>query len=480
VEAAVLKAMAVETTHRWGSVTELRDALQKAGGQAKGETKLLPEIRQERGGMSPRLLAGGIVGAVLIVASLVGWLAIQGRTVPTEIQTSRIVTTAAIQSLAAETEAIPVAVITRDTQSANLSVTQTAEARRAAATRAIATQTAHALTATPSLTRTPRPTPTPTATRTPLPTSEIVAGAVISFRDEFDNLKISSWAEGTNVTMKDGRLWITGHETWDGVYRDSNMRENEGILILFRFSENSTFEIFVQSGEWETPALRRWGIYGERNSFSPNVYQESEYTGGNWWTGSMEPAAGRWYFLLLEIGGRDEFAARIWDRDNPGQYLEMRQSMGPGWADRTWHIGVATYSGILELDSYQELDFSSVLSGTPTSAAPSAANCPAWFATPEPGKGVLVIENHLGMELYVDATYTSKSWTLPAKQGDTPGRVLLQLPPGHYEYNEHTASGGRGHIGVDIQAGQMLVSPTGSTCSAEQPAYPLEFPQGCP
>jgi len=116
-------------------------------------------------------------------------------------------------------------------------------------------------------------------------------------------------------------------------------------------------------------------------------------------------------------------------------------------------------------------------------ASPATANpaCPAWFAFPEPGKGLLVIENDAGVDLLIDAM-APLNWTkiIPAKKDDIPGRLVLQLAPGHYEFRDNeVGTRWRGSITVDLQAGQMLVSPTWRNNFYKELVYPLEVPDGC-
>ena len=115
----------------------------------------------------------------------------------------------------------------------------------------------------------------------------------------------------------------------------------------------------------------------------------------------------------------------------------------------------------------------------PPTVAPREA-CPGWYSKPEPGKGILVIENHIGEELQVEQIQgLTGQWRIAAKQGENPGRLLLQLPPGHHEFVLYLDRGGRGHIQLSMEAGQQSVSPVWISGSPEEPVYPLTIPPGC-
>ena len=44
--------------------------------------------------------------------------------------------------------------------------------------------------------------------------------------------------------------------------------------------------------------------------------------------------------------------------------------------------------------------------------------------------GLLLIENHIGEPMHIDHVGTGQKWDIPAKQGDTPGRLVFEPPPG--------------------------------------------------
>ena len=134
----------------------------------------------------------------------------------------------------------------------------------------------------------------------------------------------------------------------------------------------------------------------------------------------------------------------------------------------------------------------------PTSTAtkrpptPTKSTCPGWYQKPQPGKGVLLIENHGGNELQIEwVKGGSGMWKIPAKQGDVPGRLMLQLPPG---LNELTDTGyftgilidgklrdgwGTGVIRVNVEAGKAYISPVWFNYRSEEYVYPYDPPAGC-
>ena len=116
---------------------------------------------------------------------------------------------------------------------------------------------------------------------------------------------------------------------------------------------------------------------------------------------------------------------------------------------------------------------------TATSAPRAAVTpCPDYLHKPRPGMGLLLIENHLGEPLHIDRVGSTEKWDLPPKQGDTPGRLVVDLTPGDYEFIDNT-SAGYGHIRVSITPGTALVSPIWYNDRTEELVYPLDIPNGC-
>ncbi len=112
---------------------------------------------------------------------------------------------------------------------------------------------------------------------------------------------------------------------------------------------------------------------------------------------------------------------------------------------------------------------------TPKPAAPSGS-CPAYLHKPKTGQGVVLIENHIGEPLHVDKANTTQKWDVPAKKGDVPGRVLLDLPAGRNELILNTPNG-EGTMGLDIKAGVGYLIPI--VYDQDLSVYPLAIPASC-
>ena len=222
------------------------------------------------------------------------------------------------------------------------------------------------LTTTSTATSTPLPLPTstPAATSTfpptPIPTSAFLSGKAISFWNEFDNTDLlrGDWVFFPNVKVKDGLVAIEHSSDWSGVYSNPHLSDDQTVLIRFRFDTWSDIHIAVETGEYETDSYRSWGVGAENDIFSP-VYSEGTIDHGGSFTKTkddLELDPGKWYVLILHIGGSEPFIARIWEYDNPADSFSFEIQMNETWAGKKWlPLFLVGPQGKLEIDRYEEL-----------------------------------------------------------------------------------------------------------------------------
>jgi hypothetical protein len=215
------------------------------------------------------------------------------------------------------------------------------------------------VTPTPTQTSTPTitPTPTTTPTPTPIPTSSLVNGALLSFWNEFDNSDPirGDWYLFPNVVINDGLMIIEGSEDWDGAYGNPHLVDGQTVLIQFRYSRGSGIHIAVETGEWKTDSYRAWGVGAEDSEFSPAI-SEGLLERSSWFVGSLQPTPDHWYVLMLHIGGKEPFVSRLWDYNDPSQFLETQIEMDDSWAGLKWSpVLAAGPHARLEIARYEEL-----------------------------------------------------------------------------------------------------------------------------
>jgi len=129
----------------------------------------------------------------------------------------------------------------------------------------------------------------------------------------------------------------------------------------------------------------------------------------------------------------------------------------------------------------------------PTIPPATSSNCPVWYVTPEPGKGVVVIENHNTIyEIEIGGNALAGTGVgIKPKQGDVPGRLVFSSnPPSGYIFIKYMGRTGNfagsvtyesDSLNFSISSGQMLVVPiTGDEPRGGLKIYPLTIPEGCP
>lgn len=207
-------------------------------------------------------------------------------------------------------------------------------------------------------TSTSTPLPTSTFTATPIPTSRYVAGEVVSFWNEFDNTDPlrGDWVFSRTVKVENGLLVIEPSEDWSGVYGNSHLQDGQTVLIQFRFDAWSDLHFAVETGEFETDSYRSWGVGAEDNIFSP-VYSEGTIEYENGFTpDDLELDHGKWYVMMLHIGGDEPFIAKIWEYNNPAKVFDLQLEMNDSWKDQKWTpLFLVGPSGKLEIERYEEL-----------------------------------------------------------------------------------------------------------------------------
>lgn len=132
-------------------------------------------------------------------------------------------------------------------------------------------------------------------------------------------------------------------------------------------------------------------------------------------------------------------------------------------------------SRLLDLDD--DVDGLSVAESPAPPPVAAGKPCPPYLHKPKPGMGLLLIENHVNKPLQVDNANTTQSWEVASKTGETPGRLLLDLGLGSYQFIIHTPSSTDATIPVDAVAGRGFLLPVAYDIDLN--LYPLEIPTGC-
>jgi serine/threonine protein kinase/formylglycine-generating enzyme required for sulfatase activity len=215
----------------------------------------------------------------------------------------------------------------------------------------------------------------PTATKEQvvnISTPEFLTNSLITYTQDFSSYSPSEWGLSTSSSIRNNVLKLTGNNFTAGITLDNRLHDQEGILLGFKCAPDTFAEIFLQTGTWLANGMRRWGIYcvsDSSNLIEPDLYQDNGVNIEGEFIGDLTIEPDTWYALLLTIGGTGEFTARVWTPENPEDYYELKKVMGPGWENKSWHLGIGADTGSIEITNYQELDLRSSLykpTSTPT------------------------------------------------------------------------------------------------------------------
>jgi hypothetical protein len=224
------------------------------------------------------------------------------------------------------------------------------------------------ITATPSLTATQNPTVTPSPTSTPLPpTPTIVPPAVLA--DYLENVrvtKIDTYDDGNQGDIRSGpvsggtiKLSGEGGDHWGGYQSIVTFQEGKGIVIKFKFSQASVFNMFFDSGTWQTDPYKRFCINLDngypssdlwigKNGFNPHNLRRNFY-----------PLPDTWYSLLMVVGKDGDFFLLVWDPSNPGKIIQDRQALKK-WEGNSWTFTMQANKGVIYFDDFTEIKFDKI------------------------------------------------------------------------------------------------------------------------
>jgi hypothetical protein len=131
--------------------------------------------------------------------------------------------------------------------------------------------------------------------------------------------------------------------------------------------------------------------------------------------------------------------------------VEIFQHRGPKEVERYWYLVPTEKSDVYA--SRFDVPYGCPGGLPPTPTPPP--QCPAWYATPAPGKAVLAIENR-STEAFdlLDPNIGRIVAKVPRNANELPGFVAISLSPGHYEFQTSTSK----RVVVDLAAGTSAVA----------------------
>jgi hypothetical protein len=231
---------------------------------------------------------------------------------------------------------------------------------------------------TPTVTRRPSATPTPPCVP-PLGSdamrdvqeeadSLIPGGTVIWYDDFICNDLSYGWGVGsinpnTTVTVSDGVMTFSTRETqdiWDGINRmEMSIQDGSGILVLFRFWNQTSANFFISTGTWWESDYRRWGFEIQKEPSLAGTWVGwagiTGFTNGYVPTKILVPQ--NWYYLLIRLEETGRVTMKLWDKEQPGNNAEFHQILDSSWTGHRWGTLFQVYDGTIQIDRYWEAAF---------------------------------------------------------------------------------------------------------------------------
>ncbi len=216
-----------------------------------------------------------------------------------------------------------------------------------------------------SPTNTPLPTNTPKPTSTPIPpTPTIVPPAVLTeYLENAHIAKVDTFenANGWDLyagKVTNGVLEVIGKD-WNGLVRKGEFQEGDGILVNFKYTKGSEFELLFDKGEWYTDPYKRFGIYLAVDYAESNLWDGKNGLGFNYLRGNFYLAPDTWYSLLMALGKDGDFFAIVWDPSNPDKIINDRRKI-EDWKGITWTFRIGANEGTILFDDLMEVKFDTI------------------------------------------------------------------------------------------------------------------------
>lgn len=174
--------------------------------------------------------------------------------------------------------------------------------------------------------------------------------------DSFDQPVDNNWTI-INGSIENSALTVTGNNNYDGVFRNRDFREGEGIVIDFSYSQDSIFELFMDRGDYNADTYKRFGMYIENNFVSVNERGGGNINGSGF-SGDLTLQPDTTYSAFIAILPNTEFMQVIWDPNDPSGILSYREKMDQSWLGLNLTFFIQAGKGTIRFDNYREIKFS--------------------------------------------------------------------------------------------------------------------------
>ena len=201
--------------------------------------------------------------------------------------------------------------------------------------------------------------PSPTASPTSTPTPLIPDIGQVVFSEDFDDLTLpfDFWGPGQvesgTLVLKREAEYVSPPNLWPygGINKRTPVPPDVTTIVLFRKTDNATFNIGYHIGDYSTGMVSRFSYNSGQGTW--DIYHGS--------TLEVEEIQARqsdfnqWHYFSITRSANGDFDARIWERDNPENNFHFQGNLGTEWGTLEFTFFADYHLGSFILDEYQEL-----------------------------------------------------------------------------------------------------------------------------
>lgn len=215
----------------------------------------------------------------------------------------------------------------------------------------------------PSLGLLPVSTPTalPQIMDLPPVVTDVIVNPQVAFVEKTENsiCHAQVWESGwVNESYIKGQLRLFGKKDWQsGSSWSEPISQNGGILLDFKYTTGSEFDIYLEHSTWAQPEYRRFGLYVANDIFQSDMWMGETPLGGDAWDMAVQPKPDTWYRLLLTADKNAQLTAFLWEVDAQSNVSIFRKVMDDDWTNLQWRLAAGANQGRISIQGVTQIVF---------------------------------------------------------------------------------------------------------------------------
>ena len=227
-------------------------------------------------------------------------------------------------------------------------------------------------------TREPSMTPVPSNTSTSTAVPLIANLGQVVLNESFEDLDFPFTFPGVG-RIESSVLLL--ESPGNGLYASFLVEPDVTTIILFKTTPGTQFNIGYHTGGYGTETLRRFSYESSISRWE--LYEGNvDANGGNipinrWQASPLQ--FNNWHYFLLTRSANGDIDAKIFERDNPQNMIELHENLGSEWGQLPLSSFIDFRLGSMLVDEYQDIQPLGALDGqiTPTLAGEATGATPS-------------------------------------------------------------------------------------------------------